>query len=416
MTRALSSICTALLFLCALAGTALAGKPTVAVLGLEVFDPTGQIDQGTTAVAKDLTDALRSRAKLPSGPYQFQPGSEKELIDEKLIKNCDNEAVSCMSQIGKDLGADFLIYGRLEKKPDGYQVAINLLNVTKKKFEKAKSPLTVPHAAAKDPQQILSVATKAYNELVGVLTNGTLIVKSNADRGTVLIDNEPKGTLASGSLTLSLPEGPYRIAIEADGFERSTETKITVRSGETTTQDVRLVELKKPPGGNGTTVVTPPGGGDKKPDEMIHTVTGTTSSSKTNVWKPMFVASVVVALGAGGFWGFSYYKEQQAADDAAKTLQGMPHPALDESSCNDPMYKTALKDACKYKDWTTYGIIGTGVGVALVAVTGYMAFGRGDSESDTKVGTRGKRVQKPAIAVTPILQPNGGGAAFRIDW
>ena len=414
MTRALSFICAAILLVCALAGTALAAKPTVAVLGLEVYDPTGQIDQGTTAVAKDLTDALRSRAKLPSGPYQFQPGSEKELIDEKLIKNCDNEAVSCMSQIGKDLGADFLIYGRLEKKPDGYQVSINLLNVTKKKFEKAKSPMTVPLGAAKDPQQILSVATKAYNELVGVLTNGTLIVKSNADRGTVLIDNEPKGTLASGSLTLSLPEGPYRVAIEADGFERSTETKITVRSGETTTQDVRLVEAKKPPGGNGNTVITPPG--DKKPDEMFHTTTGTTSSSKSNVWKPMFVASVVVALGAGGFWGFSYYKEQQAADDAAKKLQGMNHPALDESSCNDPQYKTALKDACKYKDWTTYGIIGTGVGVALMAVTGYMAFGRGDSESDAKVGTRGKRVQKPAIAVTPILQPNGGGAAFRIDW
>lgn len=419
MTRALSSICAALLFLAAFAGTALAGKPTVGVLGLEVYDPTGQIDQGTTAVAKDLTDALRSRAKLPSGPYQFQPGSEKELIDEKLIKNCDNEAVSCMSQIGKDLGADFLIYGRLEKKPDGYQVSINLLNVTKKKFEKAKSPMTVPLAAAKDPQQILSVATKAYNELVGVVSNGTLIVKSNADRGTVLVDNEPKGTLASGSLTLSLPEGPYRVAIEADGFERSTETKITVRSGETTTQDVRLVEAKKPPGGNGNnTVVTPPGDGQKKPDELLHTTTGTTSASKSNVWKPMFVASVVVALGAGGFWGFSYMKEQSAADDASKTLKGMDHPALSQSDCSssDPAIKAALKDACKYKDWTTYGIIGTGVGVALVAVTGYMAFGRGDSESSTKVGDKGRRVHKPAIAVTPILQPNGGGAAFRIDW
>ena len=51
-----------------------------------------------------------------------------------------------MSQIGKDLGADFLVYGRLEKKPDGYAVTINLLNVNKKKFEKAKSPLTIPHA------------------------------------------------------------------------------------------------------------------------------------------------------------------------------------------------------------------------------------------------------------------------------
>ncbi|MBA3460314.1 MAG: PEGA domain-containing protein [Deltaproteobacteria bacterium] len=407
MTRALSSICTALLLVGLLCSQAFAGKPTVAVLGLEVYDATGQIDQGTTQVAKELTDALRSRAKMPSGPYQFQPGSEKELIDEKLIKNCDNEAVACMSQIGKDLGADFLIYGRIEKKPDGFQVSVNLLNVNKKKFEKAKSPLTVPHAAAKEPQQVLAVASKAYNELVGVVSNGTLIVRSNADRGTVLLDNEPKGSIASGSLTLSLPEGPYRLIVEADGFERSTEQKITVRSGETTTQSVQLLEMKKDNGNN-----------TRKPDELTHTITGTTSTTKSNVWKPMFVASVIVGLSAGGFWGFSYYKEQSAADKVAGELSGN-HPALSQSDCSNAMYKAeskSFKDACKYRDWTTYGIIGTGVGVALMAVTGYMAFGRGDSETSTRTGMTGKRVQKPTIAVTPILQPNGGGAAFRIDW
>jgi hypothetical protein len=406
MNRALSSICAALLIIGLLSTQAFAGKPTVAVLGLEVFDATGQIDQATTQVAKELTDALRSRAKLPSGPYQFQPGSEKELIDEKLIKNCDNEAVSCMSQIGKDLGADFLIYGRIEKKPDGFQVSINLLNVNKKKFEKAKSPLTVPHAAAKEPQQVLGVASRAYNELVGIISNGTLIVRSNADRGTVLLDNEPKGSIASGSLTLSLPEGPYRLIVEADGFERSTEQKITVRSGETTTQAVQLVEMKKVD--NGT----------KKPDEMQHTITGTTSTTKSNVWKPIFVASVIVGLSAGGFWGFSYYKEQSAADKVAGELTG-DHPKLSQSDCSNAMYKAqskSFKDACKYHDWTTYGIVGTGIGVALIAVTGYMAFGRGDSESSARTSMTGKRVQKPTIAVTPILQPNGGGAAFRIDW
>jgi hypothetical protein len=407
MTRALSSICTALLIVGLLCSQAFAGKPTVAVLGLEVFDATGQIDQATTQVAKDLTDALRSRAKMPSGPYQFQPGSEKELIDEKLIKNCDNEAVSCMSQIGKDLGADFLIYGRIEKKADGFQVSINLLNVNKKKFEKAKSPLTVPHAAAKEPQQVLAVASKAYNELVGVVSNGTLIVRSNADRGTVLLENEPKGTIASGSLTLSLPEGPYRLIVEADGFERSTEQKITVRSGETTTQTVQLVEVKK-----GDPNLT------KKPDDMSHTITGTTSTTKSNVWKPIFVASVIVGLGAGGFWGFSYYKEQSSADKVAGELAG-DHPKLSQGDCSSATYKAeskSFKDACKYHDWTTYGIVGTGIGVALIAVTGYMAFGRGDGESSTRTSMTGKRVQKPTIAVTPILQPNGGGAAFRIDW
>ncbi len=386
---------------------AFAGKPTVAVLGLEVVDPTGQIDQATTAVARDLTDALRSRAKLPSGPYAFQPGSEKELIDEKLIKNCDNEAVACMAQIGKDIGADYLIYGRLEKKPDGYVVLVNLLNVTKKKFEKAKSPLTIPHAAAKDPTAIGGAASKAYNDLVGVVSNGTLVVRSNADHGTVLIDNEPKGSLASGTLTLSLAEGPYRLIVEADGYERSTETKVTVRSGEATTQSVQLVPA--------------PG---KKPDEIIHTTTGTTSATKTDIWKPMFVVSTIIAVGAGGFWGVSYYKETSEAKNVKGELAtaGVQHGELSASNCSgarsaEYRMSKSFSSACTWHDRQTYGIIGTGLGVALMAITGYLAFGRGDSaESPKSTSAVGRRVRKPQIAVTPVVSVDGGGAAFRIDW
>ncbi len=410
MTRALSSIWLTFLLLGLLglvSSSAFAGKPTVAVLGLEVVDPTGQIDQATTAVAKDLTDALRSRAKLPSGPYAFQPGGEKELIDEKLIKNCDNEAVACMAQIGKDIGADYLIYGRLEKRPDGYVVLVNLLNVTKKKFEKAKSPLTIPHAAAKDPTAIGAAASKAYNDLVGAISNGTLVVRSNADHGTVLIDNEPKGSLSSGTLTLSLAEGPYRLIVEADGFERSAETKITVRSTETTTQSVTLVEAKS-----------------KKPDELIHTTTGTTSTTKTNIWKPMFVVSTIVAVGAGGLWGFSYYKEHSYEKGIKDELAaaGVQHGGLSRSDCSgsrsaEYRMSKSFVSACTWNERKTYGIIGTSVGVALMAITGYLAFGRGEStESVKSTSTVGRKVRKPLIALTPVVSADGGGAAFRIDW
>ena len=415
MMRALSSgwrapLALALLIVGLVSAPAFAGKPTVAVLGLEVVDSTGQIDQASTQLAKDLTDAMRSRAKLPTGPYQFQPGSEKELIDEKLIKNCDNEALSCMSQIGKDLGADFLIYGRMEKKPDGYVVTINLLNVGKKKFEKAKSPLTIPHASAKDPTAVGTSAQKAYNDLVGVVANGTLVIRTNAEHGTVLLDNEAKGTIASGTLTISLPEGPYRLAVEADGYERSTELKVSVRSGETTTQSVTLTEVAK--------VV-------KKPDEITHTITGTTSSSKSNVWKPVFVASVVIGLGAGGFWGYSYWKERDDAKHVNAELARSDDPAvnmhgkLTESDCSNAKFKSAsgsFSDACSKHNWTTYGIIGTGASVALIAITGYLAFGRGDSESPTKTSPTGARTRKPRFAVTPIVQAGGGGALFRLDW
>src|SRR3954471_1721373 len=99
MRRALSSSWTAVVLV--LVGIlaparAWAGKPQVAILGLEVVDPSGNVDAKTTTVAKDLTDGLRARAKVGSGPYIIAPGSDKELIDEKLIKNCDNEALACM--------------------------------------------------------------------------------------------------------------------------------------------------------------------------------------------------------------------------------------------------------------------------------------------------------------------------------
>lgn len=413
MTRALSSTCRllalAFLLMGLAGGRAFAGKPTVAVLGLEVVDPTGQIDQASTQAAKDLTDALRARAKLPTGPYAFAPGSEKELIDEKLIKNCDNEALSCMSQIGKDLGADFLIYGRLEKKPDGYAITVNLLNVNKKKFEKAKSPLVIPHAAAKDPTAVGNSATKAYNDLVGVVSNGTLVVRSNADHGTVLLDNEPKGTLASGTLTLSLPEGPYRLIVDADGYERSSETKITIRSGETTTQSMTLTQSAGPAVPN-------------KNPEMFHETKGTVSQTHTNIWKPLFVGSVILGVGAGSFWGVSYFKEQSAAKDAKDEL--MRDMSTTDGDCSNSSYKSkssAFSNACKYKNWTTYGIVGTGVSVLLIGITGYLAFGR-SSESATQThantttgtGTVGRRVRKPPVMITPVVQANGGG--FRIDW
>jgi len=411
MTRALSSswqriAVLALLFTALVTSPAFAGKPTVAVLGLEVVDPTGQIDQATTAVARDLTDALRSRAKMPSNPYAFQPGSEKELIDEKLIKNCDNEGLACMSQIGKDLGADFLIYGKFEKKPDGYIVTINLLNVGKKKFEKSRSPLTIPHGAAKDPTAIGSAATKAYNDLVGVVANGTLIVRSNADHGTVLLDNQPKGSLTSGTLTLSLSEGPYRLTIEADGYDSSQETKVTIRSGETITQSVQMLETKT-----------------KKPDELKHTTTGTTSAGGTNIWKPIFVASVIVGVGAGTAWGLTWHYMKKEADiPDTNGVEGVdrPGPKTDEGSCGNKNFEKAthFQNACKYQRWNTYAIVGTSVSVALIAVSGYLAFGRSDSSEKAPSGasTVGRRTRKPAFAVTPVIQTDGGGAAFRIDW
>jgi len=112
MTRVLSSTCVVVLLL-VLGGQAWAGSK-VAVLGLEVRDSGTGIDPETTKVAKDLTFALRQRAATNAYNVSPAPNGDKELIDEKLLNNCDSEAASCMSAIGTELGADLLLFGKID--------------------------------------------------------------------------------------------------------------------------------------------------------------------------------------------------------------------------------------------------------------------------------------------------------------
>jgi len=114
MTRVLSSACVVLLLVGWGAKAWAGSKPPIAILGLEVYDNGSGIDPETTKAARDVTAALRERARVPSGPYALVLGGEKELIDEKLLNNCDSEAPSCMAMIGSELGAELLMYGKIE--------------------------------------------------------------------------------------------------------------------------------------------------------------------------------------------------------------------------------------------------------------------------------------------------------------
>src|SRR5688500_6044270 len=70
-------------------------KPKIAVLGLEVVT-SGAPDKDSVRIATDLTVALRMRPKAGQGPWAWAPGSEKDLLDEKLLEKCETEARSCM--------------------------------------------------------------------------------------------------------------------------------------------------------------------------------------------------------------------------------------------------------------------------------------------------------------------------------
>src|SRR5450432_2641716 len=134
MSRAIRLSSSALVVVCALAGVAVA-KPSIAVLGLEVIDKSGSPSNDDVTFAKNLTEGLRARAKI-GGPYSIAPTGDKELIDLKLLKGCDEEKPACMAGIGGDLNADFLIYGSVTKRGKNYDISVNFLDVHAGKREK----------------------------------------------------------------------------------------------------------------------------------------------------------------------------------------------------------------------------------------------------------------------------------------
>ena len=148
----------------ALGSTAYADKPKIAVLGLEVESKGGSVDQGSTRLAKELTEGFRYSARSGRSKYAQAANSNRELIDEKLMKGCDAEQPSCMAQIGVEVSADFLLYGRIDKVAAGYQVTIKILDVAKQ-TESAPWRELIPSSAVRDNPR--NWAIKRYGSIIG---------------------------------------------------------------------------------------------------------------------------------------------------------------------------------------------------------------------------------------------------------
>jgi hypothetical protein len=69
--------------------------------------------------------------------------------------------------------------------------------------------------------------------------HGELVVRSSIDRGIVLVDGEVRATLVNGVARLRLPEGRFKIALEADGYRRREEI-VVITFGDTTTLNLEL--------------------------------------------------------------------------------------------------------------------------------------------------------------------------------
>ena len=385
------------------------GKPKVAILGLEVTGQ-GATDQKAIRAADELTKELRREAQRDSGPYDLAPNSNKTLLDIKMLSECSDEGLKCMSEIGEQMGAERLIYGKLERKKGGYEISLKLLNTETRKSEGTTS-VVIP--LSEIPGGLARRARSLYGKLVGAPEEGGLEITSNAERGTVFVDGEIKTSLSAGSARVSgLSAGSHTVAIEADGYERF-ETDVSVGAGDTESLRASLVPL----GGEEDGV-----DGDGRPGSG---------------WRIAFWSGVVAAGVGGGGWAYSGLQVLSAQDDVdSRSGDFTDVPDIDEKPA-DMKHEDAcvafrahfgdgadnpLKDACdrgeNHQKLVNYLWVPVTIGAAVFSgfayYKGYVQPKRVTSERAARRNRR--RAKQRNFVVVPALGPDLIGAGLGIQF
>lgn len=378
-------------------GSARADKPRIAVLGLEVAQgPSGAIDPGAQLIAREVTKELRQRVQSPACPYAMAPNSNKDLLDEKLLMSCENEAPDCMVVIGAGLASDVLLYGRVEKRGQGFRISLKLLDVKRRQVSPAVDEL--PGGGG-----VPGVSRRLYHKLIGTGPgdSATLVVRARSDRGgglrggTVIIDDEPRGPLVNGKATLTdVDEGRHTVAIDVGGFRRFEEI-VTVRGGEQATLDAQLHGLP-------TAAPAAPAASDAPAPESP-------SRRPSPLWKASLIGGAVVVAAGGAYAGYSFHRQEDGkpqfpreigvgncGDSDAQLM--MTAPAITGSGLD------AFHDTCRWHRRIFYGYAIAGVGAAAAVVSLIML--------TRDPGSSGGH----AVAIAPLVAPDLAGAQIALAW
>jgi hypothetical protein len=396
----------AALTLAALAAPA-AAKPRLAILGLEVV---GDIDTEQARMAQQLTTALRERASAGTGPYQLARGGPRELVDEKLMNNCANEAMACMAPIGAALGADVLMYGHLERVDSGYHLTLKLLRVD------TRTPLAaiaevVPLAELKT--DLRGVGKRAYARVTAT-GEGTVTVRiANVDRATVYLDDQPVGTTASGLLTIAVPEGRHKLTVvPSDKRLRRHEQTVMVNAG-----DARNIPLELGPAPRAAPAGAPAAAPRRDRDaalaaELRRERTGAVSEAESRTgWRALAVAGAAVGVAGGGVWIYGWTRINEAEEKLCATRGS-------DGACEKPPKELTdiwnpKGERGKHLTWGGATLVGVGGALGLYgAYRGFFARRERPAPATAGRSTRPRRT----LTVTPVVSSDGGGATVRFDW
>ena len=418
MTRALSLICLALL----LVGSAAphSRKPIDRSPRSRGRRSERHTDRAGHAGREGAHRRSARVARRPApGQYQLAPGSDKELIDQKLLNNCDNEAPGCMSAIGNQLGADVLMYGQHpEGRASQYQVTIKVLDVGRKAMLKTSTDL-IPvaeaqrRAAAGLGEEDLRASSPASS------SGGTLVVKlSNADRGTILIDGEEKGNITSGTGTVAV--SPRASTSSPSSPKASAAGRRTSRSPRRHGDDSRRARE-----GRRSDRSTVTGGPVRS---LAPVLVPAPAAGGRHAWlEGRSSASAVVAIGGGGGWcSYDNYKKFDDVDDEQCRMVVRPRRQHRRRACrrHDDAAETrrgSTSSNDEGDDRTQTSDLGVGDRVASARSCRGVRVLQGASVAkklvDRSTRARGKRVSaRPPSSSRRSSSPDGGGATLRLDW
>src|SRR5262249_11829566 len=230
---------------CLWATAASAAKPKIAVFGVESVDGGDARSRArTVALAKALTAALRERVANVDLGYEIAPNSSKDLVELKLLSDCVDEGTACMSAIGRDAGADVIVYGHVDKQKDGYVVTVTSLAVANaQKAPPFQGKRQYAFGAASEDEMRKLAAEVMVNPAAA---ETSLVVEVNAPTGTLYVNGTARGAIVNGRISVKgVPTGVATVAVDSPGYERF-EQNVDVRPGAPTKLSVELVKGVSP--------------------------------------------------------------------------------------------------------------------------------------------------------------------------
>jgi hypothetical protein len=283
-----------------------AGDAATAVLGIE------PLEGATDSVAAEITDALRQRVAATKG-YQLLQG--KDLVEVKLVFACPDAAPACMSQAGKSLGADKLIFGNVKRAGNDYQVTLKLLDVSRAVVESFTAE-TVPRKQA-DASGLRSMAPAWLAKLSGK-GGGSIQVRANFPGASVSLDGTQVGTTGGNPVVIpDVAPGRHEVTVEKSGYT-TTKQEFTLAAGQSLPLSLTLspvsVEVPRPEsgessdGGGGE-----PGSGDGR------------SLTRTGFW--IAVVGTVLSAGAALKFGLDV-RDINSQLDQYRRFQCMGDPPM----------------------------------------------------------------------------------------